>query len=267
MSQEKYVQDILRRFKMEDCKPVETPMNPAVKLSKNMCPTTEEEKKYMSQVPYRNLIGSLMYLATSTRPDIAHAISALSQFNENPGEEHWKAAKRVLRYLKKTEKLKIVFTKKGDNLMGYSDADWGANIDDRKSYTGYLFMFAGGVINWSSRKQKTVAMSSAEAEYMALSEAAKETIYLRRFLSEIIGELGTTVIFCDNQSAGLMAKNPVFHERTKHIDIKYHFLRDSVESGNLKIEYLPSEQMPADVLTKGLSSLKHRNCIKEIGLK
>ncbi|XP_033224575.1 secreted RxLR effector protein 161-like [Belonocnema kinseyi] len=201
MAQPKYVQDVLKRFNMEDCKPVATPINPAVKLSKEMSPTTDEEKKGMSQIPYRNLTGSLMYLPTSTRPDIAYAVSALSQFNENPGEEHWKAAKRVLRYLKKTEKMEIVFSETGEKLIGFSDADWGANIDDRRSYTGYLFKWAGGAISWSSRKQRTVAMSSAEAEYMALSEAAKETIYLRRFLSEVMGKLKTTVILCDNQSA------------------------------------------------------------------
>ncbi|XP_046145331.1 secreted RxLR effector protein 161-like [Osmia bicornis bicornis] len=196
-----------------------------------MCPTTEEERDRMNQVPYRSLIGSLMYLATSTRPDIAHAVSALSQFNDNPGEEHWKAAKRVLRYIKRTEKMEIVFTKTENELIGFSDADWGASIDDRRSYTGYVFRLFGGAISWSSRKQKTVAMSSAEAEYMALSEAAKESIYQRRFLTEVVGKLKTTLILCDNQSAGLMAKNPVYHERTKHIDIRYHFVRESVERG------------------------------------
>lgn len=267
MTQRKYIQDVLRRFNMTDCKPADTPMNPALKLSKQVSPTTEENKKQMSQIPYRNLVGSLMYLATSTRPDIAHAISALSQFNENPGQGHWKAAKRVLRYLKKTENLGITFTKTGEKLNGFSDADWGANIDDRRSYTGYIFKLAGGAINWSSRKQKTVAMSSAEAEYMALSEAAKETIYIRRFLSEVIGELDVTTIFCDNQSAGLMAKNPVFHERTKHIDLRYHFVREAVEDGKIKIGYLPTEDMPAYVLTKGLSMPKHEKCINDIGLK
>lgn len=223
-----------------------------------MSPTTEEDKKQMSQFPYRNLIGSLMYLATSTRPVIAYAISALSQFNENPGQGHWKAAKRVLRYLKKTENLGITFTKTGENLTGFSDADWGANIDDRRSYIGYIFKLADGAINWSSRKQKTVAMSSAEAEYMALSEAAKEVIYIRRFLSEVIGELvDVTTIIYDNQSAGLMAKNLDFHERTKHIDLRYLFVREAVEDGKIKIGYLPTEDMPADVLTKGLSMPKH----------
>lgn len=265
MSQKKYIRDIQQRFNMEDCKPVATPMNPAVKLSKEMSPTTKEEKVKMSQVPYRNLIGSLMYLATSTRPDIAHAVSSLSQFSENPGEEHWRAAKRVIHYLKKTINMGITFTKTGKKLIGFSDADWGACIDDRRSYTGYLFKLAGGPISWSSKKQKTVAMSSVEAECMALSEAAKETIYLRSFLSVIVGKSQSTVLLCDNQSAGLMAKNPVFHERTKHIDIRHHFVRYSVEKGDVKIEYLPTEKMPADILTKGLSMPKHQNCIREIG--
>lgn len=173
MSQRKYVQDVIKRFNIEDCKPLATPMNSAVQISKQKSPNIEEKKKRMGQIPYRNLIGFLMYLATSTRRDIAHALSALSQFNENPGEQQCEAAKRMLRYLKKAEKMEIVFSNKGDTLIGFADADWGANIDDRWSYTGYLFKLAAG----------------AEAEYMALSEVANENTHLRRFLSEVMGKL------------------------------------------------------------------------------
>lgn len=267
MTQKQYIENILKRFNMENCKPISTPVNVSMKLAKSMNPKTEEQRKEMEKVPYRELVGSLMYLATSTRPDIAHIVSALGQYNNDPGEEHWKAAKRVLRYLKNTENRGLTYQKSNESLAGYSDADWAANVDDRRSYTGYAFTFAGAAINWISRKQKTVAMSTAEAEYVALSEATKEAIHLRRFLFEVLGTVEATTIFCDNQSAGLMAKNPVFHERTKHIAIKYHFVREVIESKDIIVKYLPTEEMPADVLTKGLCLPKHELCATRLGLK
>jgi hypothetical protein len=143
-----------------------------------------------------------MYLAVSTRPDIAHVVSMLSQFNTNFGEQHWRAAKRVLRYLKNTENLSLMFKKSGQELVGYADADWGASVDARRSYTGYVFNFANAVVSWESRKQRMVAM---------------EAIHLRRFLSEVLDQPSTTIIFNDNQGAGQLSKNHVFHNRTKHI--------------------------------------------------
>jgi hypothetical protein len=222
LSQSKYIKETLSRFNMENYKGVTTPINRNEKLSKEMCPKTEEEKKAVEMLPYQSLVGSLMYLAVSTRPDIAHAVSMLSQFNTNFGEQHWRAAKRVLRYLKNTENLGLMFKKSGQELVGYADADWGASIDDRRSYTGYVFNFANAAVSWESRKQRTVAMSSTEAEYMALSESTKEAIHLRRFLSEVLDQPSTTIIFNDNQGAGQLSKNHVFHNRTKHVDIRHH---------------------------------------------
>jgi hypothetical protein len=147
---EKQTITILGRFNMENCKGVTTPINPNEKLSKEMCLKTEEEKKAVEKLPYQSLVGSLMYLAVSTRPDIAHAVSMLSQFNMNFGEQHWRAAKRVLRYLKNTENLGLIFKKPGPELVDYADADWGASMDDRKSYTGYVFNFANAAVNWES---------------------------------------------------------------------------------------------------------------------
>ncbi|KAH0818354.1 hypothetical protein GEV33_004437 [Tenebrio molitor] len=266
MSQSKYIKEILSRFNMENCKGVTTPINLNEKLSKEMCPKTEEEKKPVELLPHQSLVGSLMYLAVSTRPDIAHAVSMLSQFNTNFGEQHWRAAKRILRYLKNTENLGLMFKKSGQELVGYADADWGASIDDRRSYTGYVFNFANVAVSWESRKQRTVAMSSTEAEYMALSESTKEAIHLRRFLSEVLDQPSTTIIFNDNQGAGQLSKNNVFHNRTKHVDIRHHFIREAVERGDIKVEYLPTDQMPADVLTKGLSSPKQNKCIHALGM-
>lgn len=198
MTQSKYVREILNPFDMENCKAVTTPLNPSEKLSKDMCPETEDENREVEKLPYQNLIGSLMYLAVSTRPDIAHAVSVLSQYNSNFGHQHWIAAKRILRYLKGTEKLGLVFKKSGRELVGYAGADWGANVDDRRFYTGYVFNFGSAAVSWESRKQRTIAMSSTETKYMALSESAKEAIHLKRFLTEILGQQQATVIYNDN---------------------------------------------------------------------
>lgn len=267
MSQKGFIKEILSRFGMEDCKPVKTPMDPNSKLSMAMSPQNPEELKEMENCPYQNLIGSLMYLAVSTRPDIAYAVSALSQYNTSPGKEHWIAAKRVLRYLKGTMDFELIFKQSDEGLIGYADADWGANIDDRKSYTGYTFLYAGGPITWEARKQRTVALSTTEAEYMALSDATKEAIHLRRFLRETTGTDETVKIHCDNQGAQRLARNPVFHNRTKHIDIRYHFIREAVEKKDIDLEYIPTERMLADILTKSLFAPRQEALIKELGMR
>jgi hypothetical protein len=157
--------------------------NPNEKLSKEMCPKTEEEKTAVEKLTYQSLVGSLMYLVVSTRPDIAYAVSMLSQFNTNFGEEHFNTGvlrnEFLLRYLKNTENLSLMFKKSGQELVGYTDADWSASMNDRRSYTGSIFNFANAAVSWELRKQRTVAMSSTEAEYMALSESTKEAIPVR----------------------------------------------------------------------------------------
>lgn len=210
---------------------------------------------------------SLVLSCISTRPDITHAVSLLSQFNENPGLNHWKAAKRVLRYLKGTKSMKLVFEKTRKKLEGFADADWGNDADDRRSYTGYFFKLANAAVIWSSRKQKSITLSSTEAEYVSLSEAAKEVMHFKKFLEEVLGHQEELIIFNNNQGAGQMTKNPINHGRAKHIDIKYHHIREVVDAEVIKIEYKPTEKMPADVLTKALASTKHKKCTRKMGLK
>ncbi|KRX41523.1 Retrovirus-related Pol polyprotein from transposon TNT 1-94 [Trichinella murrelli] len=266
MSQQKYIMDILEKFRMMNSKPVETQIDASNKLSAELFPRTEAEKAEMQNMPYRSLVGSLMYLSVSTRPDIAFAVSLFSQFNENYCSQHWTAAKRVLRYLKKTASYGLRFQRNSGALVGFSDADWGGNSDDRRSYTGYVFKFGNAAINWESRKQRTVALSSTEAEYMALSEACKEAMHLKRMIEAITGLCKSVVLQSDNRSELKLAKNPVFQARTKHIDIRYHFIREAAERKDVELRYLPTEQMMADVLTKGLFKPKHEKCISEIGL-
>ena len=202
-----------------------------------------------------------MYIAKQTRPDILATVTQLSRFLENPGRTHWVAAKRVLRYLKGTKDLELCYIKDPDgfNLYGSADADWAGDVDDRRSTTGYSFHVqrSGAAISWSTKKQPTAAISTSEAEYQAMAAAVQEGLYLRSLLNEMDMTCdGPTVINEDNQSCIKMCKNPVMQKRTKHIDVKYHFVRERVEDGTFALEYCPTENMEADLLTKSLSKAK-----------
>ena len=263
LHQRGYVQELLERFNMAESKPVSTPFDTGIKLVK-MSNTSEEDKK----LPYRELVGALTYLSTSTRPDIAFAVSCLGQFNNCFGAEHWRAAKRVLRYLKGTSDVGLVYGSTPDSLRSFVDSDWGSCTEDRRSFTGFLFLLHGSPISWDSRKQRTVALSTTEAEYMALSECAKEAIYLQRFIQELgFNDMSKLTIFCDNRSALRLVENPIFHAKSKHIDIKYHFVRDAFENKSFAIKYIPTEEQIADFMTKALPRAKHAWCSESAGLK
>lgn len=262
MNQSGYIQDILGRFGMSNANPVSTPLDANVKL----VPSTEGGSGRES-LPYRELVGALMYVATCTRPDISFAVSYLSQFGTCYDSTHWTAAKRVLRYLKGSLKLGLKYRRTGDPVKGYVDADWANCPVDRKSYTGHTFVLGGTPVSWESRKQRTVALSSTEAEYMALTEAAKQATYIQRFLEELEYNGGDTVtILCDSNGARMIAENPVFHGRTKHIDIRHHYVREALSRGNLTVEYVSTDNMPADFLTKGLAAPKFRKCLMLLGM-
>ncbi|XP_071569781.1 uncharacterized protein [Temnothorax nylanderi] len=246
---------------MIDCKPSRTPLVVGSKLLK------EDTTENRDNIPYRELTGALMYVATGTRPDIAHAVSVLCQFNDCYNESHWSAAKRVLRYLKSTISYGLNYTRDNEGLIGYVDADWGNCRIDRKSYTGMAFVLAGAAISWGSRKQRTVALSSTEAEYLGLTDAAKEAVYLVQFLKELgLGDLATVTLYNDNMGAAHLAQNPIHHARSKHIDIRCHFIREALSGGTIQLKYLPTEEMAADMLTKALSSPKHEDCCKTMGI-
>jgi hypothetical protein len=214
----------------------------------------------MREVDYRGLVGGLLFLSTHTRPDISFAVSSLSKFLSNPGQRHWIAAKRVLRYLRGTMDVGLFYRSSGSQkLYGYCDSDWSSDVDDRRSTTGYCFFLnsLSGAISWACRKQPTVSLSSAEAEYMAISAAAQEIIFLGNLLHDITGtDSGKITVYEDNQACISMTKNPLFHRRTKHIDIRHHFVRNLVEKGALELLYCPTEEMVADLLTKGLGRVK-----------
>ncbi|KAG6509698.1 hypothetical protein ZIOFF_027698 [Zingiber officinale] len=251
ISQEKYIADLLKKFRMENAKSISTPMSLNEKLQK------EDSTEGFDSKIYRSLVGSLIYL-THTRTDIVHSVSLLSRFMSNPSRTHFTAAKRVLRYLKGTQKVGLKYTKEHkDNLVGYVDSDWAGSLDDCRSTSGYLFCIGTKPISWSSKKQNTVALSSTEAEYFGANEATRKVVWLRRLLLELQQKMDEpATIFCDNQSAIAMTKNPVFHARSKHIELRRHFIREMVLQKEILLEFISTHDQPADVLTKAVSSEK-----------
>lgn len=264
INQKTYILEVLKRFGMSDCKSVDTPLSGKT-LTYGDSKGSEGEGQ-MPYFPYQNLLGCLMFLVVNTRPDIAFATSYLSQFNTRYDKSHWLEAKRVLQYLKGTIDYSLTYTNLEENLKGYTDSDWANCPHDRRSYTGYHFNLAGAPVAWESKKQSTVALSSTEAEYMALAAATKEACYLRRFIFEIRGKLDRVIICNDSQSAQNLVNNPVHHSRTKHIDTKFHFTRDKVAENIIELKYIQSSEMSADVLTKPLGRLAHQKCITKMGV-
>lgn len=174
----------------------------------------------------------------------------------------------MLRYLPGTKDLGLKFVKDNNPLVAYTNADWANCTIDRKSYTGSVFIFGGAAVSWESRKQRTIALSSTEAEYMAITDTAKEAVYILKILKDLrLSTLANVTIFNDNQGAGKLAGNPVHHSRSKHIDVKYDFIRQKLKEHPVDLRYLPTEKMIADVLTKGLSGAKFTNCISGLGLR
>jgi hypothetical protein len=230
MSQEQYIHKILHKYKLQDCKPVSTPMDVNVKLVKD-----DGYSKAVDPVEYQSMVGSLIYAAIATRPDIAHAVGTLAKFNSSPNEAHLTAVKRVFRYLKGTVKLHLQHEASDKDMEGYSDADWAGDSYDRRSTSGNVFVMSNGAISWASQKQPTVALSTAEAEYIALCLATQESVWLRQLSKDLqINCSSPTTINEDNQGTIAMSKNPVLHKRTKHIDIKFHFVREKIQDRTIE---------------------------------
>lgn len=267
LDQAVYTESILKRFGMEACKPACTPSDTSTKLSINM-ETDEATEEELRKIPYQEAVGSLLYLAQATRPDIAFAVNDVSRFNATYTMGHWKAVKRIMRYLKGTLKFKLSFnTENPGRLIGFSDADWASDIDKRRSCTGYVFKLSNGAISWKSTRQSTVALSSTEAEYMALSATIQEGIWLLQLCNELGQKLEMPITLkCDNQSAIKIAESDGYRQRSKHIDIRFHYIREKIENKMFKIEYLNTEKMVADSLTKAVCEKKTTFCAKEMGL-
>lgn len=266
LSQEKYIQKVLRRFSMDKAKVVSTPLAMHFKLSTKQCPSSDDEKEDMKKVPYASAVGSLMYAMVCTRPDIAHAVGVVSRFLSNPGREHWNAVKWVMRYLCGTSSLSLCFGTGKPILCGYTDSDMAGDVDTRKSTSGYLVTFAGGAVSWQSRLQKCVALSTTEAELIAVVEACKELLWMKRFLGELGCAQERYVLYCDSQSAIHLGKNSTFHGRSKHIDVRYHWIRDVLDSKLLELEKIHTNDNGSDMMTKALPRGKFEDCCMVAGM-
>ena len=252
LSQRAYTNHILKVFKMNDCNTIKTPMEVHLKLQR------EAEGKPMNSTNFKSLIGSLQYLM-NTRPDIVYSVSYLSRFMDKPSSEHLVAAKRILRYLNGTVNFGILY-KRGEKVMkitGYSDSDFAGDINDRKSTSGLIFFMGGLPITWNSMKQRVVALSTCEAEYIAISSAAYQSLWISLLIKELMSvEENLVRILVDNKSAMELTRNPVYHNRRKHIDTRHHFIRDCIEEGLIKLDYVRTEDQLADLFTKLLGRVK-----------
>ena len=265
ISQPNYLENVLERFNMTNCNPVSTPMETGRKFSK----LSDNEAPFTDTQLFQQAVGCLMYAATTTRPDIASAIGILAQYMSAPSMSHWSGIKRILRYIKGTQNFGLLFsTDEGNNeLVGYSDSDWAGDVDTRRSTSGYTYHIGRSLVSWSSRKQATVAKSSTEAEYVALSFATQEAIWLRRLMSSIgCSAASPTVIFEDNQGAIELSRNPKHHNRTKHIDTSFHFTRERVISQEVSVQYCPTSEMIADTMTKALPRFAFEKLRNYMGL-
>ncbi|KAK8975285.1 hypothetical protein V6N11_046782 [Hibiscus sabdariffa] len=239
LSQSTYIDKVLKRFSMEESKRGFLPMRHGISLSKEMCPSTPEERERMSQIPYASAIGSIMYAMICTRPDLSHALSMTSRYQANPGEGHWTAVKNILKYLRRTKDVFVVYGGEEElRIKGYTDASFQTDKDDSRSQSGFVFCLNGGAVSWKSSKQDTVADSTIEAEYIAASEAAKEAVWIKKFITElgVIPSIADVVDFyCDNNGAIAQAKEPRSHQRSKHILRCFHLIREIIDRGDVKI--------------------------------
>jgi hypothetical protein len=247
LSQSHAVNELVQQYGLADAKPKAVPISAGAVLKRA---GEDSELLDMQRFPYNAVVGSLLYLAGTTRPDIAYAVGALARHMATPTAEHWSVAMGVLRYLKGTPNLGLVFGG-GTGLVGFCDADYAGDVDTRRSTTAYVFLLNGGAISWSSRLQQTVAQSTVEAEYMAAAAAVKEALWLRTLLSDLgVSGLGAVQMYCDNQGAVQLLKHPIASQRSKHIDVMHHFARERVARGEVAFTYCSTGENAADILTK-----------------
>jgi hypothetical protein len=272
INQSAYVAALLERHAMADCKPISTPMEHSPTVHSLIKAPVGHQASVTETQTYQAIIGSIMFAMLCTRPDISFAVTTLSQFASNPLPVHTQAVRRVMRYLKGTIDYGITYTGTGPvnsppTLIGFSDADW-AQSYDRRSITGYAFMLCGGAISWQSKKQRTVALSTVEAEYMATTHASKEAIWWRSVLFGFGYDMSApTILWSDSQGSISLAGNPEHHARTKHIDVQYHFIRQHLAERTISLHFIGTEDMAADSLTKVLDRVKHEKGMRMLGMQ
>jgi hypothetical protein len=263
LSQESYIEKVLARFNMTDCKPKDIPMDSKAKLEPNPNQANKEE---INQ--YQQIIGCLLFLTLATRPDICYSVIKLARFASNPSTDHMIALKNVFRYLKELKKLGLIYEKSSSRyISGYCDADYAGDIGTAKSTSGLSFYLASCLFSWKSKLQSIIAQSTTEAEYMAINSAFKEAVYIKQLLTELGYYIQERFpVYTDNNGALLLANNSQFHERTKHIAVKYHYVRDLINQGEIDLIYIKGSKQKADGFTKPLDKPKFIEFIRLLRL-
>jgi hypothetical protein len=261
ISQEKYLREMLKRFQMEDSKPVGTPMVIGCKLSK------DDDSVDVDQSSYRSMIGSVLYITTS-RPDIMHAIGMVGRFQSAPKQSHLQAVKRIFRYLKETMTYGLWYPRNQNfQLTAYSDADWANCVDERKSTSGGAFFLGDSLVKWLSKKQGSISLSTTEAEYISTATCCTQVLWMIHTLADLEVKYAAPIpIHCDNTSAISVSKNPIFHSKTKHIPIKYHFLREKVTNQVVQVQYIPTIEQIAYIFTKPLAKTPFEYLRQKLGV-
>ncbi|KAL4038590.1 hypothetical protein IC575_002212 [Cucumis melo] len=255
---------------MQNSKKGLLPFRHEVHLSKEQCPKTPQEVEDMRHIPYVSAVGSLMYVMLCTRPDICYAVGIVSRYQSNPGLDHWTAVKIILKYLRRTRDYMLVYGAKDLILTGYTDSDFQTDKDSRKSTSASVFTLNGGAVVWRSIKQGCIADSTMEAEYVAACKAAKEAVWLRKFLRDLEVVPNTNLpitLYCDNSGAVANSKEPCSHKRGKHIERKYHLIREIVQRGDVIVTKIASEHNIADPFTKTLTAKVFEGHLESLGLR
>ena len=270
LSKKSYINKVLERFRMQNCSASPVPIQKGDKFSLMQCPQNDLEQKQMETIPYASVVGSLMYAQICTRPDISFAVGMLGRYQSNPGLDHWKAAKKVLRYLQGTKEYMLTY-RGSDHLevIGYSDSDYAGCVDTRKSTCGYLYLLAGGAISWKSVKQSVIVTSTMEAEFMACFEAMVQAKWLRNFISRlgIVDSIARPLkIYCDNSTTVFFSKNDKYSKGAKHMELKYFAVKEEVQKQRVSIEHISTNLMIADPLTKGLPPKTFTGHVERMGL-
>ncbi|KAM2808794.1 hypothetical protein PS2_043635 [Malus domestica] len=270
LSQKGYIERVLSRFNMESCNKADVPVNKGDKFSRNQCPKSEHEIEVMRMRPYASLVGSLMYANICTRPDLAFIVGLLGRFQSNPGETHWIAAKKVLRYLQRTKEFMLMYGREDClEIVGYTDSDLAGDLDERKSTGGYIFMMKGGAVSWKSAKQTIVSTSTMEAEFVACFEGMKQAVWLRNFVAEmkIVDSVKRPLrMFCDNSAAVFFSKNNKRTSASRLMDVKFLKVREMVKKGEIEIQFLSTNLMIADPLTKALPNNVFKGHVVRMGV-
>jgi hypothetical protein len=270
LSQKAYFERVLKKFNMHKCSGSPAPVVKGDKFGTFQCPRNQIETDQMKSVPYASVVGSIMYAQVCTRPDLAFITGMLGRFQSNPGLDHWKAAKKVLRYMQETKGYMLTY-RRSDNLqvVGYSDSDHAGCVDSKKSTSGYIFTLAGGAISWKSSKQTIVASSTMQAEFIACYEATGQAVWLKNFIPglKVVDSISKPLLlYCDNEPAVFYANNNKSSDAAKHIDIKYHVVMHRIQDQTTNVKHISTTRMLADPLTKGLPPRIFREHVAGMGL-